>query len=48
MILTSFADVIMILPVHWGIRYKRKAHKGLRAVVWVSGTEHLGQLLGGH
>ena len=47
-ILTSFGDVIIIVLMHWGIGYKRKAHKGLRAVVWVSGTEWLGQLLEGH
>ena len=34
--------------MHLGIGYKRKAHKSLGAVVWVSGTEWLGQLLGGH
>ena len=48
MILTSFGDVITVLLMHWGIGYKRKAHKNLGAVVWVSGTEQLGQLLGGH
>ena len=47
-ILMSFSDVIMALLVHLGIWYKRKACKSLRAVVWVSGTEQLGQLLGGH
>ena len=44
----SFSDVIIILLMHLGIGYKRKAHKSLRAVVWVSGTEQLGQLLGGY
>ena len=48
MILTSFDDVIIVLLVHLGIGYKRKACKSLRAVIWVSGTEQLGQLLGGH
>ena len=46
--LTSFGDVIIILFVHLGIRYKRNACKTLGAVIWVSGTEQLGQLLGGH
>ena len=44
----SFGDVITILLMHLGIEYKRKACKSLGAVVWVSGTEQLGQLLGGH
>ena len=48
MILMSFGDVIIILLMHLGIRYKRKVCKSLGAVVWVSGTEWLGQLLGGH
>ena len=47
-ILMSFGDVIIILLMHLGIGYKRKAHKSLGAVVWVSGNEWLGQLLGGH
>ena len=34
--------------MHWGKGYKRKVHKSLRAVVRVSGTEWLGQLLEGH
>ena len=38
MILTSFGDVIISQLMHLGI-YKRKAHKSLRAVIWVSGTE---------
>ena len=33
--------------MHLGIGYKRK-HARAQAVVWVSGTEWLGQLLGGH
>ena len=28
--------------------YIRKACTSLRAVIWVSGTEHFGQLIGGH
>ena len=52
MILTSFGDVITVLLMfiffHLGIGYKRKVHKSLGAVIWVSGTEQLGQLLGGH
>ena len=46
--LTSFGALIIFLIMHWGIGYKRKACKSLGAVVWVSGTEQLGQLLGGH
>ena len=48
MILMSFGDVIIALLMHLGIGYKRKAHKSLGAVIWVSGTEQLSQLLGGH
>ena len=47
-ILMSFSDIIIALLMHLGIGYKRKACKSLRAVIWVSGTEQLGQLLGGH
>ena len=47
-ILTSFGDVIIILFMHLGIGYKRKVCKNLGAVVWVSETEWLGQLLEGH
>ena len=47
-ILMSFGDVIIFLLMHLGIGYKRKACKRLRAVVWLSGTEQSGQLLGGH
>ena len=46
--MTLFGDVIIFLLMHLGIGYKRKAHKSLGVVVWVSGTKHLGQLLGGH
>ena len=48
MTLTSFGDIIIFLLVHLGIGYKRKACKSLGAVIWVFGTECLGQLLGGH
>ena len=34
--------------MHLGIGYIRKVCKSLGAVVWVFGTESLGQLLGGH
>ena len=47
-ILTSFNEVIITQLVHLGIGYERKTHKSLGAVIWVSGTEQLGQLLGGH
>ena len=46
--MTLFGDVIIILFVHLGIGYKRKVHKSLGVVVWVSGTKQLDQLLGGH
>ena len=48
MILMSFSDVIITLLMHLEIWYKRKACKNLGAVILVSGTEGLGQLLGGH
>ena len=48
MILMSFSDVIIAQLMHVGIGYERKVHKSLRAVVWLSGTEWLGQLLGGY
>ena len=48
MILTSFGDVIIVLLMHLGIGCKRKVHKSLGAVIWVSATEQLGQLLGGY
>ena len=47
-ILMSFGDIIIVLLTHLGIEYKRKVCKSLGAVIWVSGTEWLGQLLGGH
>ena len=47
-ILTSFSDVIITLLMHLGIGYKRQVCKSLGAVIWVSGTEWLGQLPGGH
>ena len=34
--------------MHLGGGYKRKACMNLKAAVWVFGTEHFGQLLGGH
>ena len=48
MILTSISDVIISQLVHLGIGYKGKVCKSLGAVIWVFGTEQLGQLLGGH
>ena len=48
MILMSFSDVIIAQLMHLGIGYKRKVCKSLRAVIWVFGTEQLGQLLWGH
>ena len=47
-ILTSFGDVIIALLMHLWIGYKRKPCKSLGTVVWVSGSEWLGQMLGGH
>ena len=47
-ILTSFGYIIIFLLMHLQIGYKKKACKSLGAVVWVSGTEWLGQLLEGH
>ena len=34
-ILTSFGIAIIFLLMHLGIRYKRKVHKSLGAVIWV-------------
>ena len=34
--------VTMIDHAIWGGKYIRRAHSGFRAVVWVSGTAHLG------
>ena len=39
MTLMSFGDVIIFLLMHLGIGYKRKVHKSLGDVIWVSGTE---------
>ena len=36
------------LPYYWGGSYIRKASMSLRAVIWVFGTEGLGQLLKSH
>ena len=48
MIVMSFYDVTMISHAVGGRKYIRKASLSLRAVVWVSGTEWLGQLLRSH
>ena len=48
MILMSFDEVIIALLVHLRIWYRRKVCKSLEAAMWVSGTEWLGQLIGGH
>ena len=47
-ILIAFSDVIIAQLMHFEIGYIRKACKSLGTVVWVFGTEQLGQLLGGH
>ena len=47
MIVMSFNDVTMFAHA-FGRGYIRKACMSLRAVVWVFGTEHFSQLLGGH
>ena len=36
------------LLVHLGGAYIRKVYMSLGVVIWVFGTEHFGQLLGGH
>ena len=48
MIMTSFYNVTMISHAIGGGQYIRKASMSLRAVIWVSGTEWLGQLLRSH
>ena len=44
----SFGDVTIFLFMHLGIGYKKKACTSLGAVIWLSETEWLGQLLKGH
>ena len=48
MIVTSFYDITIISHAIGGGKYIRKASTSLRAVIWVSGTERLGQLLRSH
>ena len=48
MIVASFYDVTMISHATGGVKYIRKASTSHRAVIWVSGTEQLGQLLRSH
>ena len=48
MILMLFSNVIIAQLMHLGIGYIRKVCKSLGAVIWVFGTEWLGQLLGDH
>ena len=48
MIMMSFYDVTMISHAIGGGKYIRKVSSSLRAVIWVSGTEWLGQLLKSH
>ena len=45
MIVTSSNDITVISCAIGGGKYIRKASLGLRAVIWVSGTERLGPLL---
>ena len=47
MIVTPFNDITMFACAS-GRGYIRKVHMNLYAVVWVSGTEWFGKLLGGH
>ena len=44
MIVTSLDDVTMIACAIWGGKHIRRACSGFGAVIWVSGTEHLGLL----
>ena len=46
MIVTSFNDITTFAQAS-GREYIRKVHTSLKAVIWVFGTEHFGQLLGG-
>ena len=46
-IVTSLNDITMFSHVS-GRGYIRKVHMNLGAVVWVFGTHHFSQLLGGH
>ena len=45
MVVMSQDDVTMIGHAIWGGKYIRRAHLGIGAVIWVSGTEQLGLLL---
>ena len=47
-ILTSFSDVTNVLLMHQGRGYIRKVHSSLRAVIWVFGAEHYGNIQRGH
>ena len=47
MIVTAFNDITMFAHAS-GRRYIRKACTSLQTVIWVFGTEHFSQLLGGH
>ena len=48
MIVMSFYDVTMISNAIGGGKYIRKVSTSHGAVIWVSGTEQLGQLLRSH
>ena len=48
MIVTSFSDVTNIMLTHRVGEYIRRAHMSLKAIVWVFGAEHPGNLLRSH
>ena len=48
MIVMSFSDITSIMLMHRGRGYIRKACMSLKAIIWVFGAEHSGNLLGSH
>ena len=48
MILMSFNDVTNVMLMHGVGEYIRKAHMSLKAIIWVFGAEHSGNLLRSH
>ena len=43
-IMMSVDNITMIAHAIWGGKYIRRVHSGFGAVIWVSGTECLGQV----
>ena len=47
-IVTSFSDITNVMLMHRVGGYIRKVHMSLRAVIWVFGAEHSGNLPRSH